>query len=127
MAIWEGSGNVIALDVLRAIAADGVLDAFWRELEPAFGADRVLDHYLSALRERVGRLAEVDADTAGFEARSVAEALAMALQVALLVRHAPALAGAFIRSRIGRGAALYGSLDDAVAADLLIERASDQD
>jgi hypothetical protein len=51
----------------------------------------------------------------------------MALQVALLVRHAPALAGAFIRSRIGRGAALYGSLDDAVAADLLIERASDQD
>ena len=95
--IWEGSGNVIALDVLRALARepDG-LAAFLAECELARGGDRRLDAALDALPA-------VEAELAGeWGARRAVEALAVAFQAALLVRGAPhAVADAFCAARFG--------------------------
>ncbi len=113
--IWEGSGNVICLDVLRTIErAPESLDALLAEIEAARGADRRLD----AAAERLGAL------IAGREgrARQLVEAMALALQGALVVRHAPpSLAEAFCASRLGGdwGYAL-GTLPPETAFDDLI-------
>ncbi len=84
--IWEGSGNVMCLDMLRAIdRAPDTLDVLFAELRQASGADRRLDTAIAALEtEFIGR---TDREHA---ARRLAEALGVALQASLLVRHAPA-------------------------------------
>src|SRR5437764_702088 len=86
--IWEGSGNVSALDVLRAMVKEPEgLPAFLTECELRSGADARLDRHLERVREHT---AEVFAgDDPQFEARRVVEDLAVALQGSLLVRHAP--------------------------------------
>ena len=131
--IWEGSGNVAALDVLRAVGSerDG-LPAFLVECELAAGGDPRLDAHLARLRERVGSLV---GDGAGeverrlhesqFEARRLAEELAVALQGSLLVRHAPvAVADAFCAARCdGGGGRAYGTLPAGVDAAAIIDRA----
>lgn len=114
MAVWEGSGTVIALDVLRAIAREPeTADAFLAEVHRAAGADARLDAHTAAT-ERLLREARRDPTSAEAQAgaRRLTEALAVALQGALLVRHAPAaVAEAFTASRLGdaRGF-LYGAL-----------------
>ena len=108
--IWEGSGNVMSLDVLRAMARepDG-LPAFLAECELARGADARLDAHLDALPATLGALAGEDAQ---WLARRAVEDLALAFQASLLVRTAPpAVADAFCAGRLGeaRGRA-YGTL-----------------
>jgi putative acyl-CoA dehydrogenase len=121
--IWEGSGNVAALDVLRAMVKEPAgLPAFLAECEEAAGADRRLDAHLSGLRER---LAHITADDPQFQARRVVEDLALSLQASLLVRHAPpAVADAFCAARLaGEGGRVYGTLPVGVDAGTIIDRA----
>jgi putative acyl-CoA dehydrogenase len=125
MAVWEGSGNVIALDVLRALAREpDTVDAVRDELTAAAGADRRLAAHLHALEERLLRAAR-DPGEAVRHARRLAEDLALGLQAAALITAAPAaVADAFCSARLGddRGA-LYGTLPAGVDIDALLERA----
>ncbi|MCZ9342609.1 DNA alkylation response protein, partial [Streptomyces sp. TRM76130] len=83
--IWEGAGNVQALDVLRALQREpAALDAYLTEVGRARGADHRLD---AAIRDLLTGLA--DLTHAEARARRVTERLALVLQGALLVRHAP--------------------------------------
>lgn len=101
LSIWEGSGNVAALDVLRAMEREpAALDAYFAEVGLAAGADRRLDAATGRLRELLGTLR--DPDRAQLTARRVAEQLTLVLQGSLLVRHStPAVADAFCASRLG--------------------------
>jgi putative acyl-CoA dehydrogenase len=114
--IWEGSGNVAALDVLRAMVKEPEgLPAFLTECERARGGDRRLDAHLDRLRDL--RLDEA-------AARRVVEDLAVALQASLLVRHAPpAVADAFCAGRLGDGGRVYGTLPAGVALEPIVDRA----
>jgi putative acyl-CoA dehydrogenase len=122
--IWEGSGNVAALDILRALVKepDG-LPAFLAECELAAGADRRLDAHLDHVRESTK--AVFSRENPQFEARRIVEDLALALQASLLVRHAPgAVADAFCASRLGRdGGHAYGTLPAGIDAQTIIDRA----
>jgi putative acyl-CoA dehydrogenase len=95
--IWEGAGNVVCLDVLRALEREpDSLEALLAELQSARGADLRLD-------ARLVRLSNLLADRGSLEprARQLVEQLALALQASLLVRHAPApVADAFCASRL---------------------------
>ncbi|MFD7432641.1 acyl-CoA dehydrogenase family protein [Streptomyces sp. NPDC059818] len=106
--IWEGSGNVNALDLLRALAREPEsFDAFRTEIEAASGADRRLD---TAWQELRGEL--VLTEDAPLRARRLIERAALVLQGSLLVRHAPAaVSEAFCASRLDgdRGLA-FGTL-----------------
>jgi putative acyl-CoA dehydrogenase len=106
--IWEGSGNVMSLDVLRALTrSPRSLEVFFEEVEQAGGTDARLD-------ARVRQLKEQFADPATLEerARRVVEGMALCLQGSLLVRNAPpAVADAFCASRLaGDGGLEYGTL-----------------
>ncbi|MGW8884246.1 acyl-CoA dehydrogenase family protein [Streptomyces sp. NPDC055749] len=106
--IWEGSGNVNALDLLRALAREPeALEAFHAEIGKAEGADRRLD---TAWRELRGEL--VLTEDAQLRARRIIERAALVLQGSLLVRHAPAaVADAFCASRLaGDGGLAFGTL-----------------
>ncbi|WP_433528111.1 acyl-CoA dehydrogenase family protein [Micromonospora sp. CA-263727] len=120
--IWEGSGNVAALDVLRALTGQPeVLAAFRAEVDAAAGADPRLD---AAVRQVEAALA--DPAEPEVRARRVVEQLALVLQGALLVRHGhPAVADAFCASRLGgdRGHA-YGTLPAGVDFAAIIDRAT---
>jgi len=132
--IWEGSGNVAALDVLRAIVKepDG-LPAFLDECELAAGAEPRLDAHLIDVKRRVhSTFAGADGDSAQqriydsqFGARRLVEDLAVALQASLLVRHAPAaVADAFCAGRLsGESGRVYGTLPVGVDAKAIIDRA----
>jgi putative acyl-CoA dehydrogenase len=122
--IWEGSGNVAALDVLRAMVKEPEgLPAFLDECELADGADPRLDAHLESVRERT-RAVFAGGDPQ-FEARRVVEDLAVALQGSLLVRHAPpAVADAFCSARLaGEGGRVFGTLPAGVDAEAIIDRA----
>jgi putative acyl-CoA dehydrogenase len=111
--IWEGSGNVLCLDILRTIArTPDALAAYVDEIKAAAGADRRLDTFVGALENALKPSALVEA-----EARSIVERLALAWQAALLVQSAPpAVADAFCASRLaGTGGRTLGTL--AVGAD----------
>ncbi|GAA2926605.1 acyl-CoA dehydrogenase family protein [Streptomyces thioluteus] len=101
LSIWEGSGNVAALDVLRALRREpAALDAYEAEVALAAGADARLDAAAAGLRELLGTLGDPGRDQ--LVARRLAERLTLVLQGALLVRHAPpAVADAFCASRLG--------------------------
>ena len=122
--IWEGSGNVAALDVLRALVKepDG-LQAFLAECELATGSHARLDAHLAHVRENTK--AVFSREDPQFEARRIVEDLALSLQGSLLVRHAPgAVADAFCASRLGRdGGRVYGTLPAGVDAQTIIDRA----
>jgi putative acyl-CoA dehydrogenase len=122
--IWEGSGNVAALDVLRAMAKepDG-LPAFLEECELAVGGDARLDAHLGGLRERAA--AVFSGRDPQFEARRMVEELALALQGSLLVRHSPPqVADAFCATRLaGEGGRVYGTLPSGTGAGAIIDRA----
>ncbi|WP_435973442.1 acyl-CoA dehydrogenase family protein [Streptomyces sp. Qhu_M48] len=119
--VWEGSGNVQALDVVRALRTEPAsLDALLREVGAARGADHRLDR---AIR---GLLVEL-ADLEGIEARArrLTERLALVLQGALLVRWAPPeVADAFCAARLGGdGGAAFGTLPHTLDLRALVERA----
>ncbi len=119
--VWEGSGNVICLDVLRAIAREpGVLDAYWDEVGLAGGSDRRLDASAEALRSECADLEQLET-----RARRLVERLATVFQASLLVRHAPpAVADAFCASRLGgESGRAFGTLPAGVDAAAIVERA----
>jgi putative acyl-CoA dehydrogenase len=106
--IWEGSGNVICLDVLRAMGREpDATELFFAELSLARGADRRLDAAVSSLSDELRDTSNVEA-----RARHLTERMAVLLQASLLVRHAPApQAEAFVRSRLdSAGRRAYGTL-----------------
>ncbi|MGE5146211.1 MAG: acyl-CoA dehydrogenase family protein, partial [Candidatus Eiseniibacteriota bacterium] len=118
--IWEGSGNVITLDVLRTLAREPEsIDAYIAEIEPAQGADRRLDAAVKALKQAI-----IDDGAHEFAARRLGEAMALVLQGALLVRHAPApIADAFCASRLGGDWGFaFGTLPGGVDLDAVIDR-----
>ena len=96
--IWEGSGNVNALDVLRAMAREpDSVTAFITEVEEARGSDPRLDRSVVELKKELSNGAAVEAG-----ARRLVERLAITLEGSLLVRHGdPAVADAFCASRLG--------------------------
>jgi putative acyl-CoA dehydrogenase len=118
--IWEGSGNVICLDVLRAMArSPESVDAFLAEVKAAAGADARLDH-------AVGRIEKELADPADIEARArrIVEAMALAFQGSLLVRHGdPAVADAFCASRLdGDAGRAFGTLPPGLDLRAIVAR-----
>jgi putative acyl-CoA dehydrogenase len=122
--IWEGSGNVMSLDVLRALTrAPRSLEVFMHELDQAAGADPRLDAAVARLK---GRFA--DPTTLEQRARRVVEGMALCLQGSLLVRHgAPAVADAFCASRLSDDGGLeYGTLPAGVDFGAIIERSLPQ-
>ncbi|MFI6327102.1 acyl-CoA dehydrogenase family protein [Micromonospora chersina] len=120
--IWEGSGNVAALDVLRAVAREPqVMEAFQAEVTAAEGADPRLDAAVRRLRADLS-----DPDDLELRARRVVERLALVLQGSLLVRHGhPAVADAFCATRLGgdHGQA-FGTLPSGVDFTAIISRAT---
>ncbi|MFA5683851.1 MAG: isovaleryl-CoA dehydrogenase [Lysobacteraceae bacterium] len=119
--IWEGSGNVQCLDVLRAFEREPLTrEVLFDELSRARGMQADFDRQLAALR---GALEDREA----LEARSrhLLERMALLLQAAALLQSGnDAIAEAFCRARLGEGRSLaYGALDAAVPVALLIERA----
>ncbi|WP_430332683.1 acyl-CoA dehydrogenase family protein [Rhodococcus sp. ACT016] len=125
MAVWEGSGNVIALDVLRAMTREPEsVQAFDAELNLARGASTLFDAHLDRLRVMLAELATLDPGAAQFRARPVAAAMALGLQGSLLLRTAPtAVAEAFIGARLGADRDLeYGSLPAGTDFGAILER-----
>jgi len=125
--IWEGSGNVNALDVLRAVTREpATLEALTKELHEVRGRSVELDAHTDTALAQARSLDPTSADAA-FGARAVVEQLALALQASLLVQHSPApVADAFVASRIaGRRGHTFGSLDVDLAgvASAVIDRA----
>jgi putative acyl-CoA dehydrogenase len=120
--VWEGSGNITALDVLRALSRSPAAgEALLAEAELAAGADPRLDAAIAALRGAVAAVAAAAGAAGGagngrgpaaeYQARRLAGLIAVVLQAGLLARHAPAaVAGVFCASRLGpqAGAAAGG-------------------
>ena len=122
--IWEGSGNVMSLDVLRALArSPRSLEVFLAEVEQARGADARLDARVEALKRQFS-----DAGTLETRARRVVEGMALCLQGSLLVRNgAPAVADAFCASRLGADGGLeYGTLPAGTDFEAILERGRPQ-
>ncbi|WP_406438464.1 DNA alkylation response protein [Streptomyces sp. NBC_01613] len=119
LSIWEGSGNVNALDVLRALKREpGTAQALFDELALAQGADARLD-------AAVARLEGLLATGSESGARRLVEQMALTLQASLLVRHAPpAVADAFCATRLGGDwGHAFGTLPDAADLDAILNRA----
>jgi putative acyl-CoA dehydrogenase len=114
--IWEGSGNVICLDILRAITKDpATLEALIHELKLTAGANRFLDSCVADLETTLVKQVKQSGNGAGEaegQARRLAEKTALALQASLLVRHSSsAAAEAFCTSRLGGdGGRAFGTL-----------------
>jgi putative acyl-CoA dehydrogenase len=124
--IWEGSGNVISLDVLRALSrSPRALEVFLAEVSLAQGADARLDAHIERLK---AQLFNEDPATLETRARRVVESMALALQGSLLVRGAPpAVADAFCAARLGgEGGLEYGTLGAGADFETIIERSRPQ-
>ncbi len=128
--IWEGSGNVTSLDVLRALArTEGAAGALLAELGAAAGADAALDAAVAELKTQVAGLETATGLEAQHEARLLAGRIAVALAAALLVRHAPAaVADGYCASRLGPQApggpaAPFGTLPARLDLTAIVDRA----
>ncbi|CNE48260.1 Probable acyl-CoA dehydrogenase FadE [Mycobacterium tuberculosis] len=120
--VWEGSGNVAALDLLRAIMREPqTLDAFFGEVELARGADKRLDAAIKETKEGFADTATIE-----YRARRVAERLALVLQASLLVRHGhPAVADAFCATRLaGDWGGAFGTLPPGLDVAPIVDRAT---
>lgn len=119
MAIWEGSGNVIALDVVRAVTREPeTVEAFLAEVVLAEGTHPVFDEYVEGTRV----LLATGSDARG--ARRLAERLALTLQASLMLRFSPApVAEAFVGARLGddRGR-FYGVLPEGSDVRAILDR-----
>ncbi len=121
MGIWEGSGNVSALDTLRAMATrPESVDVLFEELAEPATQDPRLGAHVADLKAQLG-----DVETLQYRARKVAEDISLALQGALLVRHGhPAVAEAFLATRLdGRWGGAYGTMPDGLDLAPILERA----
>jgi putative acyl-CoA dehydrogenase len=110
--IWEGSGNVMCLDVLRALTKEpATVEALLAELQSTAGADERLDAYVESIGNRL-----TTATHDKYAARDLTEKLALALQASLMVRYSsPAMAEAFITSRLaGQHGHAFGTLTEDV-------------
>ncbi len=120
--IWEGSGNVICLDVLRAIHRDPrCFDVFVSEVKDAAKGDPDISAQLEVAKAMVSDPASLER-----RARRFTEELALLLQASLLRKHAPTpIADAFVQARLRtRGGIAYGTLPAGIDEALLIERAT---
>ncbi len=118
--IWEGSGNVMCLDVLRALLREPETGlALFNELETSAGADARLDAHVAQLRADLSDVSDIEV-----RARRVVESMALALQGSLMVRHAPpAVADAFCASRLaGDRGHVFGTLPSGLDFGAIIER-----
>ncbi len=117
--IWEGAGNIMALDLLRGLRKGDAVSAIARELAPARGHSAALDRLADALPTRIEAMASET------EARRLAQDVALAVQAALLVQTAPpAVADAFCASRLGGDwGQAFGTLGAGCDFDAIIGRA----
>ena len=118
--IWEGSGNVQCLDVLRAmVKSPESVEAFFGEIAEARGTEPRLDAYVDSLRDELTDIEAIES-----RARRVVERMALALQGSLLVRHGdPAVADAFCASRLdGDWGQAFGTLPAGIDFARIIER-----
>jgi putative acyl-CoA dehydrogenase len=121
VSIWEGSGNVAALDTLRAMGREPeTIEAFFAELDRAAGMDARYDDALAMLRKQL-----FDQDELQFRARRIVEQMAMTLQGGLLLRFGDAaVAEAFVGSRLGGDwGVAYGTLPAGVDTAAILDRA----
>ncbi|WP_432770921.1 acyl-CoA dehydrogenase family protein [Sphingopyxis sp.] len=121
--IWEGAGNVISLDVQRALRKEpAAADLFFAELETARGGDRRMDAAIAELDQLIR--GEPLADES---ARYLTERMALALQAAALIRHAPhAVADAFCATRLGgAGGQAFGTMPGGIDQNAILERSFD--
>jgi putative acyl-CoA dehydrogenase len=119
--IWEGSGNVAALDTLRAMARQPEsVEAFFAEVALASGVDPRLDDAVRRLRKEL-----TDLDDAQYRARRIVEWMALVLQGSLLHRRAPAaVADAFCATRLGGdGGHAFGTLPAGLDTATILDRA----
>ncbi|MFH8659002.1 isovaleryl-CoA dehydrogenase [Streptomyces afghaniensis] len=119
LSIWEGSGNVNALDVLRALSREpGTAEALFSEFALARGADARLDAAVTRLRNRLSEASQTTA-------RRLVEEMALTLQASLLVRYAPpAVADAFCATRLGGDwGHAFGTLPEGAGLGSIVERA----
>jgi len=118
--IWEGSGNVQCLDVLRALSrTPETVDAFLEEVGLGAGADARLDAAIANLKDQFSDLENVQT-----RSRRIVEQMAKTLQGSLLVRYGDAdVADAFCASRLGAdGGLAYGTLPPTINAKAIVER-----
>ncbi len=118
--IWEGSGNVICLDVLRVMERQPqAIEAYLAEVTRARGADRRFDAYLGTLEQALADPAQRE-----LRGRRLCETMALALQASLLLRQAPAaMADAFCAARLGESLGLaFGTLPPKLDFDAMLER-----
>jgi putative acyl-CoA dehydrogenase len=118
--VWEGSGNVQCLDVLRAVRKEPrSLEAIYHELGAVKGMNEIFDRFLLNLKDEFSNTENLE-----FRARVVVEKLALALQAKLLLESAPAfLAEAFCLSRLADNRNLnFGTLPAGAEVDKIIER-----
>ena len=119
--IWEGAGNIMALDLLRALRSADVASALEHELAPARGAHAGFDRLADTLPGRI------DGSTDEAQARRLARDIALLVQAALLRQHAPEeVFDSFCRSRIDAAADVFGLLDARAPLDALLARALPQ-
>jgi len=121
-AIWEGSGNVQCLDLLRVMRkAPAAIEAYFSELALSEGVNADLDRAVDALQRDFGDPADLE-----YRARSIVDRMALAMQGSLLVRHAPAcVADAFCASRLAStGHHNFGALARAADCAAIIARAT---
>jgi len=121
MGIWEGSGNVSALDALRAMATrPESVEVLFGELDESASQDPRLGRHIERLRQDL-----TDLDTIQYRARKVAEDICLALQGSLLVRHGhPAVAEAFLATRLdGQWGGAFGTMPDGLDLAPILERA----
>lgn len=121
LSIWEGSGNVAALDALRAIGREPEsLDAFFTEAELALGADQRYDDAVTSLKKEL-----TDFDDIELRARRLVEQIAVVFQAGLLIRNAPtAVADAFCATRLARDwGSAFGTLPAGLDLAPILERA----
>ncbi|MFC4244064.1 acyl-CoA dehydrogenase family protein [Gryllotalpicola reticulitermitis] len=128
LAIWEGSGNVIALDVLRALGREtAAFHAFFAEIGRARGAWDLFDTELDEVQDFVRQLRTGLLDGAQWvelRARELTERLGVLLEASLMLRYAPAAVGdAFVAARLGHPSALYGALPAGVDLPAIVGRA----
>jgi putative acyl-CoA dehydrogenase len=116
--IWEGAGNIMALDLLRALRGADVAAALEDELAPARGAHAAFDRLAVTLPPRL------DGGTDEADARTLARDVALLVQAALLRRHASdAVFDAFCASRLGQGSDVFGRLPTTTDLPSILERA----
>jgi len=117
--IWEGSGNVQCLDVLRSIGKEPQsVEALLNEIKSASGADKNFDNFVGSVEKEL-----LDVNNLEFRARRVVERLALALQASVLLRNAPAfVADAFCNSRLLENHLSYGTLPVGVDIEKIIRR-----